>query len=76
MADDPMDGVTTETIELRVTAGQYRVLEQDRIIPGRPRVTHKVTVGPFMMPGLWVVVATQSHQKEDLHKVTLARLED
>lgn len=76
--DDPFQGVTDTTIDLPVTAGQYAQLEQDRIMPDRPRVTHKVTLGPFSLPGSWVVTSTRRYTENGTatHWVTLSRLED
>lgn len=72
-----MEGVTDETITIQVTAGQYAQLEKDQIYPGRPRVTHKVAVGPFYLPGLWVVTgAAQRIENPTTHWITLSKLED
>jgi hypothetical protein len=71
-----MGGVTDETITISVSAGQYAQLEKDLEAPGRPRVTHKVAVGPFYVPGVYVVVATNRDTLgwPNSHRVTLARL--
>ncbi len=73
-----MDGVTTETVTLQVTAGQYAQLERDQVYPGRARVTHKIGVGPFVLPGLWVVTGSMYRDEPNgrVHKITLSRLED
>lgn len=74
---EPMADVTDRTITLEVSLGQYAQLEQDREYPGRPRVTHKVSVGPFSVPGNWVVVSTLKGDYNGTRcYVTLARLED
>ena len=74
---NPLEGVTDQTIQLPVTPGQYAQLEQDRIMPGRERVIHKIGIGPFAVPGNWVVTATQRHQGNEVACwVTLSRLED
>jgi hypothetical protein len=70
-----LDGITDETVTLTVSAGQYAQLERDLIKPGRPRVTHKISVGPFSLPGTWVVTGAQ-RRHEGVHRVILAKLED
>lgn len=72
-----LDGITDKTVTFDVTAGQYAQLERDLVKPGRPRVTHKISVGPFSLPGTWVVIGTQRRQEPlGVHRVILAKLED
>lgn len=74
---DPMAGVTDEIVTLQITARQYAQLEKDRVYPGRARVSHTVGIGDFVVPGRWVVVATQKNTLAGgYHSVTLAKLED
>lgn len=76
-AMDAMAGVTEERITLPVSAGQYQQLSMDQVMPGRPRVTHVVSVGPFVLPGTWAVVGAHSRIEPPVstYTVTLARLE-
>lgn len=75
--DHTLDGVTDETVQLTVSAGQYAKLEAERVMFGRPRITHQICVGPFYLPHQYVVVATSRDtlNGEPRHLVTLARLE-
>lgn len=73
-----MAGVTDQTITLPVSAGQYSILEHDRVRPGAPRVTHKIALGPHYLPGTWVVVGTLQRMEppDTTHWVTIARVEE
>jgi len=77
MPDQTMDGVTDQAVTVPVSATQYARLEKDRILPDRPRVTHKLQVGPFYLPGVWVVVRTERQMTsgDEVYLVTLAKLE-
>lgn len=76
--DLTMKGVTDETVTLQVSAGQFDQLSKDQVLPDRPRVTHNICVGPFYLPGRWVVVGSLERREppRDTHWITLAKLED
>lgn len=73
---DPMEGITDRTVTLEVSAGQYAVFSEQIPLPGRPRVTHKLSVGPFSLPGTYIV--TGVHQRVEppttTHWATFARM--
>ena len=75
---DPMEGVTNTHVTLPVRADQYDRLERDRIMPGRPRVTHKLSAGPFIFPGNWVVIGSFRYEEPPkvTYRITFALLED
>jgi hypothetical protein len=71
-AEDPMAGVTDETITFPVTPEQAQQLAAE--MPGfGPRVTHKLAIGPHYLPGLWVPVSVQV--LDGKANATMARIE-
>lgn len=75
---DPLDGVTDETVTLAVSVGQFAALSETAVSTERARVTHKISVGPFALPGLWVVTGAsrRSEPPKSDHWITLSRLAD
>lgn len=73
---DPMMDVTDQTMTFEVTANQYAKLERDLVSPGTDRVTHKIWVGPLVIPGTWVVTGTlrRQEQPKTTYWVTLSKL--
>ena len=71
---DPDLTLTGETITVKVTPGQYEVLLRDAGDPVAPTVTHTLTVGPHVVPGVWVV--TSGRGSSDGHReITLTKAE-
>jgi Flp pilus assembly protein CpaB len=80
MADeaDFLEGVSDQRVTLSVSPGQLQQLAGDQLRPGAVRVTHKIAIGPFYLPGVYVVVGTYHDTLggPNSDTITLARLVD
>lgn len=67
--------LTSETMRLPVSATQAQLLVHDLPVPGGPTVTHMVTLGPYAVPGRWVVTAV-NYDHDGHGSVQLTKAQD